>query len=146
MRKVEAIIEIAEHPQTVLRAFTELEALRAWWGVSRALVDKQEGGQFSLVWNDSQGGLGYVFSGIIKTYQPSRVLEIENIAYFHPERAILGPMNLAIRLAGNEKKTALYLSQDGYGKGKDWDWYYQSVKDAWPQVLETLKSYLENKG
>lgn len=146
MRKVEAFIEIFVHPQTALQAFTDLNHLKKWWGVDRALTDKQEGGLYSLVWNDKKDGPGYVFSGIVKSCQPGRMLEIENIVYVNPEHAILGPMSLVIRFVGNENKTAMHLSQEGFGKGKEWDWYFNTVKESWPKVLLDLKSYLESLG
>jgi hypothetical protein len=54
-------------------------------------------------------------------------------------------MMLTIRAMKKDSDiTELYLCQEGYGQGSDWDWYYEAVKQAWPAVVNTLKEYLEN--
>jgi hypothetical protein len=52
-------------------------------------------------------------------------------------------MSLTVRAEQNKGETEVYLCQDGYGEGGDWDWYYEAVKYAWSEVLKTLKEYLE---
>lgn len=144
MRKVEHYIEISTSPQNVIDAFTELNQLTEWWGVESAYIQKQEGGIYALAWKDKQhGGLSYVNSGTVKALQPGRSLEIENLLYFHPERPIMGPTSLQIKLQKKDSKTAVYLCQDGYLKGEDWDWYFSVVSEAWPKALQSLKTYLE---
>ncbi|HNT20823.1 MAG TPA: hypothetical protein PKL70_10385 [Saprospiraceae bacterium] len=55
-------------------------------------------------------------------------------------------MSLTMRAKDLGGTTELYLCQDGYRDGEDWDWYYQAVREAWPKVLVTLKQYLEKTG
>jgi len=145
MKKVEAAIEIKTTPANVIRAFTDINMLRDWWSVERALIETRSGGVYTLAWNISDKGFGYISSGTIKRYQPENLLEIENFVYLNPERSILGPMTLTVKTTEKEGGTELYLCQDGYQEGTDWDWYYEAVKKAWPAVLLTLKGYLEKK-
>jgi uncharacterized protein YndB with AHSA1/START domain len=144
MRKVEVNIDINTQPEKIIQAFTDPEMLRGWWGVERALIDKRTGGIYSVAWQITDKGFGYISTGIIKEYQLNSILEIENFAHFNPDKPILGPMTLMIKvLEKSPGVTALYLCQDGYQTGDEWDWYYESVQDAWPKVAKTLKEYLE---
>jgi uncharacterized protein YndB with AHSA1/START domain len=144
MRKVEVNIDIDTQPDRIIQAFTDPEMLKSWWDVERALIEKRPGGLYSVAWQISDKGFKYVSTGIIKEYLRDSVLEIENFAYFNPERPILGPMSLTVKAKKkSDTVSALYLCQDGYQNGEDWDWYYGAVQNAWPIVLSTLKEYLE---
>jgi uncharacterized protein YndB with AHSA1/START domain len=143
VKKVEAIIEIRTTPQQIIKAFTDLKMLEDWWHVERALVEKKAGGLYILAWNISEMGFGYVSSGTFKTYVPDKEIVVENLIYLNPERSFLGPMSLTVRATKAKELTSVYLCQDGYQSGRDWDWYYEAVKNAWPSVLQDLKKYLE---
>jgi uncharacterized protein YndB with AHSA1/START domain len=142
-RSVQASIRIRTTPQRVLDSFLQLELLRVWWGVERALIEPRSGGVYSLAWDISKAGFKYISSGIIASYQPHQHLHIESLVYFNPERQLLGPMNLKIDMETERDETQLHLVQDGYQTGADWDWYYVSVHEAWPAVLQNLKGFLE---
>ena len=143
MRKVTASTDIHCHASKITDAFLKPEMLRAWWQVERCFIQPQSGGIYTLLWNITTHGFGYVSTGIITLYQPGIKLVIEKFIYLNPERSVLGPMTLTIEVQENENKCVLHLIQDGYKEGADWDWYYEAVKTAWPQVLNNLKAYLE---
>ena len=143
MRKVEASIEINVPPRRVIQAFTDTELLRGWWSVERALVEPKVGGLYTLAWGVSEKGFGYVSSGSIKSYDPESTLVVDNLVYMNPERPLFGPMSLTVKATQNGIGTEVYLCQDGYQQGADWDWYYEAVINAWPKVLKNLKSHLE---
>ena len=56
---------------------------------------------------------------------------------------MLGPMSLLITVDEGTRDSKLYICQEGYQEGGDWDWYYRAVLDAWPKALEQIKNYLE---
>ncbi len=143
-RSVEVSIQIDVAPDRVISAFTELPLLREWWGVERCLIEKKAGGVYTLVWQISQDGVGYVSAGIIESYQPDSHLVLAQMTYIHPRRAILGPMRLSVHCQGSEQTTEVKIRQEGYQYGGDWDWYYEAVSSAWPQMAEVLKRYLED--
>ncbi|MDH7448421.1 hypothetical protein QBK95_22530 [Aquimarina sp. 2201CG14-23] len=91
----------------------------------------------------SDKGFGYVSTGIIKKYNPFNELVVSDFVYLNPEKPILGPMSLTIKATEIDGITNVYLCQDGYQNGKDWDWYFEAVKGAWPNVIQTIKEYLE---
>lgn len=143
MRHVEATILIQAPTDRVLDAFLELSMLQDWWGVERALVEKREGGVYTLAWQTSEAGFHYVSTGIIERYVPGRELHIGHLVYLNPERPLLGPMDFWVRTEEVDGGTQLTIRQDGYGHGPDWDWYYNVVREAWPGVLQVVKVYLE---
>lgn len=145
MRKVEATININCRSRMVIQAFTDYELLKEWWNVERCLIDKNVGGIYTLIWGITASGFKYVSTGTINKYNPENKLIIDNFIYLSTEKPILGPMSLSIRVEEINNISNVYLCQNGYQRGKDWDWYYDAVKEAWPQMLLELKKYLENK-
>ena len=144
MRTVQADIELATAPGQAIQAFLDVQALQAWWGVERALVQPCEGGLYALTWKISEAGFGFVTTGIIAHLDPAARLRIDNYTYFNPTRDILGPMSLDVEVwRATNGHTTLRVTQDGYQDGADWDWYYASVVEAWPIVLESIKAYVE---
>lgn len=121
----------------------DFDMLNGWWGVEKALVEKREGGVYALVWDISESGFRYVATGIIKSYKADAILEIENYTYLNLNMPIMGPMGLIIEAIVKNNQTELTITQTGYQSGGDWDWYYDAVKQAWPDVLASLKEYLE---
>ena len=143
MRHVEVSIDVHTKCSQVISAFTDHIHLQKWWSVERSLIDIRPGGVYTLAWQVTDKGFGYVTSGTIKHHDPDQLLVIENIVYLNPERSILGPMTLSIAAIQKEQGCNVTIIQDGYQSGEDWDWYYQAVKEAWPVVAKTLKEYLE---
>ncbi len=143
MKKVEATINISTTPERIIQAFTNNEMLREWWSVERALIQKYPGGLYTLIWDITEKGFGFIATGIVKNYEPNSILVVANYLYLNPEREILGPMTLTIMAKEKNDGAELYLCQDGYQSGADWDWYYEAVQHAWPVVLQSLKKYLE---
>lgn len=147
MRTVEASIEIKEKPEKIINVFTELNHLSKWWSVERCFIDLTEGGNYTLTWGVSEKGFQYVSTGTVKKYVPGKILHITNWMYLNPEKPILGPQELIVEVEQISNEISLIkITQKPYpeNKGDDWDWYYEVVKDAWPEVLETLKTYIEN--
>lgn len=146
MRSVTAEALIASQPNSVLQAFLEQEHLQQWWGVSRSLVEPKAGGSYTLAWEISESGIKYISSGIIEKIEPHECLRVHKMVYLNPGRQILGPMELELKVSKtDESHTRVVLVQSGYQYGGDWDWYYDSVVQAWPYALDLLKKYLENK-
>ena len=145
MRKVEATINIRSSPEMVIQAFVEQEMLKAWWGVERSLIAKRIGGTYTLAWRIDDNGFGFVSTGVIGDLDPSRQLIVDEFVYLNPARPILGPMRLTVRALRNGDETTVLLVQEGYQEGDDWDWYYDSVRVAWPMALAELKMYLEKR-
>jgi uncharacterized protein YndB with AHSA1/START domain len=143
MREVRAEIEVAAAPQAVLSAFTEVDAMREWWGVDRGLVEHRVGGVWALTWEVTEKGFRYAQTGVIQALRPGELLHIGSLLYLSPERPILGPMELTVAVVPQEPFSRLTVFQTGYQEGADWDWYYNAVTEAWPRTLPLVKQYLE---
>lgn len=48
--------------------------------------------------------------------------------------------------ARHEGGSRMRVTQEGYQDGADWDWYYEAVRHAWPQVGREIVRYLETSG
>ena len=144
MRKVEASIEINCPAQKVFDAFTESSLLKGWWRVDRCLIEKKQGGIYALAWDISDNGFRYISTGLITVYLPGKELLVDHFIYFNPEKEILGPTWLAIKIEEQDDLSLLQLIQGGYQNGESWDWFYAAVKDAWPRALAALKEHLES--
>lgn len=142
-RHIESSVHIHASPQKVLNAFVDPVYLKDWWGVERSLIELRSGGMYSLAWEITDRGIGFVSTGVVAEYLPACQLRLEKFLYFNPDRPILGPMELTIMTTPEDSGTVLTVVQSGYQRGKDWDWYYEAVKEAWPAVLSKLKTYLE---
>lgn len=145
MRKVEVATTINTKPEEVIKAFVDDDMLRDWWKTERTFIEKKVGGIYTLTWNVSEHGFGYVSTGTISQYVPDSTLVIENFVYLNPSKSVLGPMTLTILATEESGQTTFYLCQDGYREGGDWEWYFEVVNQAWPVVVQTLKDYLEER-
>ena len=147
MRKVEINLSVAAAPGRIISAFTDPDMLQDWWKVERTHIELREGGLYLLTWDISEHGFRYVSCGTLRRYQPGRLLEIGHLTYLHPEKPILGGMNLIVKARPEGTGSKVYLCQGGYppaGRNEHWDWYYEAVKTAWPVVMQTFKAYLEH--
>jgi uncharacterized protein YndB with AHSA1/START domain len=145
LRFVENTVTIAKAPEVVLEAFTSPKDLQAWWGVNRSLIELKKGGLYSLLWQNTDNAIDFVSTGIIAEYIPGCQLKIENMVYLNPRRPVFGPMELIVLTTPEKIGTTLTVVQSGYQNGKDWDWYYDIVKETWPTITLKIKEYLENK-
>ena len=143
MRKVELSIKIATNPEKIISAFVNPKMLSDWWDVERSFIELKPGGIYSLAWKVTESGFGYISTGIIKEYNAKENLIIEKLVYFNPEHPILGPMKLSVEANQQGGETELKICQEGYQDGQAWDWYYEAVSHAWPEVIKTIKNYLE---
>ncbi|HEY0742412.1 MAG TPA: SRPBCC domain-containing protein, partial [Chryseosolibacter sp.] len=117
MRKIEVTIAIDTLAPNVISAFTDPVMLREWWQVERTLIEKKVGGIYTLAWNISEKGFGFVSSGVIKEYRPESLLVIRNFVYMNPEKELLGPMTLTVRVTQTGTSSSVYICQDGYQHG-----------------------------
>lgn len=145
MRTVTVSLPIAVPPERALSAFLDEKMLRNWWGVEKCLVEPRAGGLYTLLWGVSEQGIRYVSTGVIKTLQPSRLLEVGDYLYLNAERPPLGPLTLSVSAQPAKGGCVLTITQGPYpeGRGEHWDWYYDAVHNAWPLVIERIKTFLE---
>lgn len=64
MRHVETTIRVEAPPEVLIRAFSDVEAMRQWWGVDCGLVKPQEDGVWALACEHSSKGVSAGLRGI----------------------------------------------------------------------------------
>ncbi|MBT8188896.1 MAG: SRPBCC domain-containing protein [Bacteroidia bacterium] len=142
-RFVQSEIRIKATATEILDAFLSLKHLKSWWGVDSALIQKKDGGLYTITWLRSKDGIKFISTGRIKLYNWRSHLHLEDMVYINSERSILGPCTLRFDVEEKPSYSVLKVVQSGFQKGKSWDWYYKAVSDGWPEALIMLKKYLE---
>ncbi len=70
-RSVDTTANISASPGIVLQAFLQDEDLKAWWKVSRSLVEPRAGGIWSITWDDRrQAKTHRAWIGVIEEITP----------------------------------------------------------------------------
>lgn len=141
MKSVKESISLPVDPNKALNMFLDLKEMRSWWGVERGFIDPKPGGCWTVAWEISEKGFGYVSTGVIKEIQLGKNIVIENLVYLNPAKSILGPMTLDIKVEEAKENTILTVEQSGYGEGDDWFWYYNAVVEGWPHALKLLRNH-----
>ena len=144
MRGVSNSVDLPADPEFAIDLFLEPRHLRAWWGVERCPVEPQGGGVYTLAWQVTPKGCGYVTSGVIREVG-SGILRVGSVVYLSPTRPVLGPMSIDVTARATARGCCLTVVQDGSREGPDWDWYHDAVRTAWPLVLATLTEYVESE-
>ena len=140
-RTVEIRKIIPASPQDVLRAFTDDSDLKAWWKVSRSLVEPGKGGIWSITWDDwGEQKTQHAWIGEIDELTPNRLL-IKRLVMIEPDMPLLGPMQLEINVEPVEGGTSVMVSHRGYRYGDHWDKIYELVVDGWDHVLGDLETW-----
>lgn len=143
-RYVTSEIRINATVEQILNALLELEHLKSWWGVDSALIEKKDGGTYTITWLRSEHGIKFISTGRIKLYDKTSHLHLEDMIYINSEKPIQGPFTIQYNIKKNNNYCMLSVRQGGFEKGDEQGWYYKAVLDGWPEALIMLKKYLEN--
>jgi uncharacterized protein YndB with AHSA1/START domain len=128
-------------PQQVLRAFVGDDELKAWWQVSRSLVNPVPGGVWSVAWDDwGAEQTQHSWSGVIEEIAADRLV-VTNMVMNEPGMPLLGPMRLEIRIAATADGSSVTVTHAGYGYGAHWDEIYTAVVVGWDHILGDMRAW-----
>jgi len=145
IRSVDTEVVVSASPEKVLQAFLNDDDLRAWWKVSRSLVEPEAGGVWSITWDDwGPEKTQHAWSGVIAEITPNRLV-IGRLVMNEPGMPLLGPMKLEITLQQAEGGTLLSLSHRGYHYGEHWDTMYDLVVQSWDHVLGDMQAWFQGE-
>ena len=144
-RSVDTEVVISATPEKVLQAFLNNDDLKAWWQVSRSLVEPEAGGVWSITWDDwGPEQTQHAWSGVIEEITRNRLV-IGHLVMIEPDMPLLGPMQLAITVQPAEGGTLLSLSHRGYRYGNHWDTMYDLVVHGWHHVLGDMQAWFQEE-
>lgn len=144
-RTVETTRILSASPQEVLDAFIDDGDLKAWWKVSRSLVERQQGGIWSITWDDwGEEETQHAWIGVIEDITPNRLL-IGHLVMIEPDMPLLGPMQLEISVKPANGGTAVTVTHRGYQYGDHWDTIHDLVVKGWDHVLGDMKAWFQDE-
>ena len=142
-RSVDTEIVIAASPEEVLQAFLHDDDLKAWWKVSRSLVEPKHGGVWSITWDDwGSEKTQHAWIGVIDEVTPD-TLVIGHLVMIEPDIPLLGPMQLEISVSPTKGGALLRISHRGYRYGDHWDAMYDMVVQGWDHVLGDMAAWFQ---
>lgn len=140
-RSVETTTTISASPEELLNAFLDDDDLKAWWKVSRSLVERKQGGVWSITWDDwGPEKTQHAWIGVIEELTPDRLV-VGHLVMIEPDMPLLGPMQLEITVKPAGSGSALTVSHRGYRYGEHWDAMYDAVVQGWDHVLGDLEAW-----
>jgi uncharacterized protein YndB with AHSA1/START domain len=144
-RTVETTRVISASPQEVLDAFVVDGDLKAWWNVSRSLVERKQGGVGSITWeNWGEEQTQHAWIGVIEEIAPNRLL-IGHLVMIEPDMPLFGPMQLEISVKPAAGGTSVTVSHRGYQYGDHWDTIHDLVVNGWDHVLGDLEIWAQQE-
>jgi uncharacterized protein YndB with AHSA1/START domain len=142
-RTVETTKIISAAPEEVLIAFVDDGDLKAWWKVTRSLVEQKQGGIWSITWDDwGEDKTHHAWIGVIEEITPNR-LQVGHLVMIDPDMPLLGPMQLEISVKPADGGTSLTVSHRGYKYGNHWDTIYDMVVNGWDHVLGDMEAWVQ---
>lgn len=144
-RSVDTKVTISASPEKVLQALLHPEDLKAWWKVSRSLVEPKAGGIWSITWDDWEPEkTQHAWIGVIEEITPHRLV-VGHLVMIEPDVPLLGPMQLEITVKLTERGSSVTISHCGYRYGDHWDSIYDAVVQGWDHVLGDMQEWFQQE-
>ena len=142
-RSVITTREMPANPDEALAAFVDEGDLAAWWKVTRSLVEPENGGVWSIAWDQwGAEGTHHSWTGVIEEIAPDRLV-ISRMVMVEPDMPLLGPMRLEIAVEPTAGGSRLTVTHSGYGYGGHWDKMYDLVVNGWDHVLGDMEEWFK---
>ncbi len=145
--------DISAPPGRVLKAFFDVEALRAWWQVVHAVVTPRALGPYAVEWeptgfrDEVLGRLGGVFHGTVMQYQQAHGFFVADAYWLPPDGDPIGPMAFQVQCtllaSGDGARTHVRVTQNGFEESTRWRRYYEVIERGWTGALGSLKALLD---
>jgi len=109
---VESEIRIRANVTQILEALLNLDHLKNWWGVDGALIQRKDGGIYTLTWLKSEQGIKFISTGRIRLLDKRSHLHLEDLVYINSERGIFGPFTLQYNITEHKSYSILRIKQE----------------------------------
>jgi hypothetical protein len=136
----------------VIKAFFDVQALQAWWGVRRSVTTPRVLGPYVVEWpptdfrDDVLGRLGGVFRGTVMQFDPGRGFFVADAFWLPPDGDPIGPMALEVSCTPDPAQPGairVRVVQTGFEESVRWRRYYEIIEVGWERALRSLKMLLE---
>ena len=131
---------------TAFRAWTDKDALQAWWPVPDARIDLRVGGPFELLFvADAQPGAQGSEGCKILSYIPDRMLSFTWNAPPHLAPALRQAHGwVVLTFTEMVDGTEIELTHNGFLTGPEWDECRTYFRQAWKRVLRRLEDHWQD--
>lgn len=134
-RSIEVTLDLPQPPERVWQAVSQAEEYENWFPL-RAQVEPGQGGKVVWSWEEP-----WEFNMDITIWEPRKKLQLRE------EKAPQGvkpvPLTVDIELNDNQKGgTTLRLVHSGFGRGADWDEFFEAHQNGWTTELDQLRVYM----
>lgn len=120
-------------------------AIRAWWGVARAIVSPEVGGTFAAAWGADEDDPDFVTVGTITRFEPPRRLVLADYRY----RAKTGPLPFEAEFETEFLVTpagagaTLRVTQSGFPADSAADEFLDGCRQGWRDTFARIRRYLD---
>ena len=136
-------------PEEMFGLLVTPSAIRGWWGASRVIVVRKQGGTWAAAWG-SEDDPDYVSTATLVEYDPPRRLTMKYGKY----QAKTGP--LPFDFAGDAATTftiepdgegcRLTVEQTGFPADPVADEFYAACETGWKNTFEGIRRYIADNG
>jgi uncharacterized protein YndB with AHSA1/START domain len=119
-------------------------AIRAWWGVARAVVLARAGGIWAAAWGDEEDDPDYITVARIAVFDPPRRLVLTDFEYY----ARSGPLPFQAQIAteftveARPNGALLRVVQDGFPTDPVADEFYAGCAVGWKNTFAGIRRFL----
>jgi uncharacterized protein YndB with AHSA1/START domain len=131
-------------PERVFALLHTPSAIRAWWGVHRAVVLAEPAGVWAAAWGQTEDDPDYVTVATIREFEPPRRMVLADYRY----RARGGPLPFhadfvtEFVVTPHEQGSLLRVTQDGFPAGPEADQFYAACGTGWRDTFAGIRRYL----
>ena len=143
-RSINSSIRINSSAELILQAFIDPVQLKQWWGVQKSYIQPKAGGTYVLIWLHSDEGIKFIQTSKIGLINKRSQLQLEDVLFINSEKGIFGPYSIKIEVQSLSNHSIVTITQNGFEKRMDDDWYFELMSKSWPEVLLFLKQHLES--
>ena len=132
--------EIAAPIEKVFDCLLTPSQIARWWGVSSAIVLREEGGVYALAWGDDEDDPDYITIGTIRGFHPPHGFDLVDYKYRSRQEspAFVADLWVRFELSSTESGTMLTVHNFGFPVGEHADEFHQGCVTGWETTLANL--------
>lgn len=132
-------------PERLFAILHAPSAIRAWWGVARAVVVPEAGGTWAAAWGEDEDDPDFITVATIARFEPPRRMVLTDYRY----RAKTGPLpfeadfETEFLVVPDGNGARLRVTQAGFPAGAAADEFLQACRRGWRDTFAGIRRFLE---